>query len=504
MVKKFFWLFFFMLLINSSVVSGVGVTTDEEGDWVGGDTSTTTASDGTKGKDSVEAFVTRFYQEVLGREPDSAGLKGWVNSLKTCSQTGADVANDFVFSKEFINKRTSNEKFVTILYKAFFDRDPDTGGYMGWTNKLYGGATRKEVLNGFIFSQEFKDLCDAYDIWCDRSKPSPCRELIFCKSSYGCQEGYSCEKFGLRSWGYCKLIPCGEPFEEEWAECGKCGYSLRLCGNDNRWAGWSECYDQGVCKQGEVKKEKCGNEGSRSQECNYICEWESQSECVGEGNDVFDWRNKEGKNWMTPVKDQGSCGSCWSFSALGAVEGAYNVQQNNPNLDLDLAEQELVSCNGGGTCSGGWPSLALNYIKTNGILTETCFPYKTSDVSCTTKKCNEPKYKINSYESTTDFNRIKQILKSSGPLSICLRWRIKFDENGVGKCMDTGWSGHAITLVGYNDPGDYWIIKNSWGADWNDDGYAKIGYLECDITKACDTYGMDIPKDEEEEWDNGP
>ena len=112
----------------------------------------------------VGAFVTRFYQQCLGREPDAPGLEGWVNALITGTLCGADVANGFIFSQEFINRNTSNETFVTILYRAFFGREPDTNGYNGWVNYLYSGATRQDVLNGFIYSQEFNNLCANYGI----------------------------------------------------------------------------------------------------------------------------------------------------------------------------------------------------------------------------------------------------------------------------------------------------------------------------------------------------
>ena len=85
-----------------------------------------------------------------------------------------------------------------------------------------------------------------------------------------------------------------------------------------------------------------------------------QAPLTGTPPSSFDWRNEDGQNWMTSVKNQGSCGSCWAFSAAGVVEGAYNVQSGNPNLDLDLAEEYLVSdCGaaaGVGTCCGGSPT----------------------------------------------------------------------------------------------------------------------------------------------------
>jgi hypothetical protein len=112
----------------------------------------------------VEAFVTRFYQQCLSRNPDPGGLAGWVNALVVRTLSGADVANGFIFSPEFIARNTTNEQFVTILYRAFFAREPDAGGYNGWVNYLYSGASRQTVLNGFTHSLEFENLCTNYGI----------------------------------------------------------------------------------------------------------------------------------------------------------------------------------------------------------------------------------------------------------------------------------------------------------------------------------------------------
>ena len=91
---------------------------------------------------------------------------------------------------------------------------------------------------------------------------------------------------------------------------------------------------------------------------------------------TFDWRNYNGSNWVTSVKNQGYCGSCWAYSAVGTVEGAYNVVTNNPNYDLDFSEQYLVSdCFANNSCNGGWSDYALTYIKDYGIPDESCMPY---------------------------------------------------------------------------------------------------------------------------------
>jgi hypothetical protein len=108
--------------------------------------------------------VTRFYQQCLNRQPDAAGLNAWTNTLLSGAQTGADVARGFILSQEFINRHTTDEQFLTIMYRAFFNREPDAGGYNVWLNSMRGGASRESVLDGFTHSQEFATLCNRYNI----------------------------------------------------------------------------------------------------------------------------------------------------------------------------------------------------------------------------------------------------------------------------------------------------------------------------------------------------
>ena len=114
--------------------------------------------------EQVQSFVTRFYVQCLGRQPDTEGLNEWVGRLLNGSKTGADVAEGFVFSEEFTGMNHLNETFVTILYRAFFDREPDATGYKAWLERLAGGMSRKSVLDGFLKSQEFAGLCNSYGI----------------------------------------------------------------------------------------------------------------------------------------------------------------------------------------------------------------------------------------------------------------------------------------------------------------------------------------------------
>ena len=118
----------------------------------------------------VTAFVKRFYKEVLGRsdadiEADITGINDWTNKLLTKEKSGAEVAYGFVNSAEFRNRDLNNDQFVRTMYKSFFNREPDEGGYAGWYNDLQNGTkTRLQVFEGFAKSGEFKNLCKAYGI----------------------------------------------------------------------------------------------------------------------------------------------------------------------------------------------------------------------------------------------------------------------------------------------------------------------------------------------------
>ncbi len=115
-------------------------------------------------RSDVSAFVTRFYQLCLSREPDPTGLNGWTDYLLTGQKTGAEVAYGFIYSPEFISKNVSNHDFLLVMYKAFFNREPDPAGYQGWLNALNSGRSRQFVLAGFVNSQEFKNLSASFGI----------------------------------------------------------------------------------------------------------------------------------------------------------------------------------------------------------------------------------------------------------------------------------------------------------------------------------------------------
>lgn len=209
--------------------------------------------------------------------------------------------------------------------------------------------------------------------------------------------------------------------------------------------------------------------------------------------DNFDWRNRHGKNWLTSVKDQGSCGSCWAFGALGAVEGLVNLYYNRL-INLDLSEEQMKACTNG-SCNGGFPGglVALEYIKQVGAVSESCLPYTTTDNHNCRDVCNNPDEQIKISDHRV-FYSMSLIDSTYNPIDELKKFIIK---NGILSGRIAEWH-HTIALVGYgtikagdkvklgsgdfitipvNDPriGQiYWIFKNSWGSDWGDNGYCFV------------------------------
>ncbi len=214
----------------------------------------------------------------------------------------------------------------------------------------------------------------------------------------------------------------------------------------------------------------------------------------------FDWRDRHGMDYITPVKSQGSCGSCWAFAAVAALEGSINAYFNNPDLDVDLSEQDLVSCCSAGDCGGGYcKPVFTSYFMNPGITLESCFPYTATNNNCG-NKCSgweDIVWKTTSYvnvELNPYFNiqanvdAIKQALIEYGPVKVSMFVYSDFYSYSGGIYEYTTGSfegGHAVTIVGfgtYNDS-DYWIVKNSWGEDWGEDGYFRIYTHECGIDR---------------------
>ncbi len=208
--------------------------------------------------------------------------------------------------------------------------------------------------------------------------------------------------------------------------------------------------------------------------------------------DFFDYRNLNGGiNYITPVKDQGQCGSCWAFAALAMLESKINLHYNNPNLDKDLSEQDLISCFKPNGCQGlyadEFPGL-FNYLNVTKSATEQCFSYQACDstgggscsnggIPCSNKCSNfqDNAWGMNNYQSVPlgDISAMKQALINNGPIVAGMYVYSDFFSYSSGVYQHTTGSfagGHAVLIVGFGtyDGIDYWIVKNSWGNDWGE------------------------------------
>lgn len=205
----------------------------------------------------------------------------------------------------------------------------------------------------------------------------------------------------------------------------------------------------------------------------------------------FDWRNVNGRSYVTGVREQKGCSACWAIASAAALESRILITSHTPDVDLNLSEQALVSCDGKNLgCRGGWPDRAMSYLQTTGIPLETDAPYTSgetgADGACTAAM-QQNTYRVTEFEHIEpSVESIKSALFQYGPL---LTQYVIFEdfmtyESGVYSHVDGFIEGiHAVTIVGYDDDEQSWIVKNTWGPDWGEGGYFRIrsGTNECEI-----------------------
>jgi len=229
----------------------------------------------------------------------------------------------------------------------------------------------------------------------------------------------------------------------------------------------------GLCEDGRCFPPSCDdgiqNQGEEDIDCGGPCDLPCDICSVGTLPVRFDWRDWKGGNWISPVRAQDNCGSCWAHAALAAVEGRYEIEQNNPDLDINLSEQYLVSdcfdcwCD----CGGGSAKKALRFIRDDGVPDEACFPYEHRDTSC--RPCGDYEdrlWRVGEYHKisgSNDADAVKRAILCHAPLVTCT----------------SDWE-HCVVLIGWDTDNETcrnaygedscWIIKNSHGefTGWED------------------------------------
>ncbi|XP_045149119.1 dipeptidyl peptidase 1 [Echinops telfairi] len=228
----------------------------------------------------------------------------------------------------------------------------------------------------------------------------------------------------------------------------------------------------------------------------------------------WDWRNVHGNNFVSPVRNQASCGSCYSFASMGMLEARIRIQTNNSQTPV-FSPQEVVSCSQYAQgCEGGFPYLiAGKYAQDFGVVEEGCFPYRATDSPCKVKAdCfryySSDYYYVGGFYGGCNEALMKHELVSHGPMAVSFEVYDDFLHYRKGIYQHTGLrdpfnpfelTNHAVLLIGYGTDlasgMDYWLVKNSWGNSWGEDGYFRIrrGTDECGIESIA-VAAMPIPK----------
>lgn len=206
---------------------------------------------------------------------------------------------------------------------------------------------------------------------------------------------------------------------------------------------------------------------------------------------AFDARNVGGHSYVTPVRDQGDCGSCVAFGSVAVLETTAAYTRRQPGLQLDLSEAHLFYTLGAGvgvTCDTGWlPMPALTMARDIGVTFEDYFPYTPRNSGGAILNADWPNRlarSINLIDGTGDPAAMKAHIATYGSVTACLEVYDDFFGYRTGVYRHVSGSlagGHCVALIGYDDAQRCWIGKNSWGPSWGDGGFFRIGYGECHI-----------------------
>jgi C1A family cysteine protease len=199
----------------------------------------------------------------------------------------------------------------------------------------------------------------------------------------------------------------------------------------------------------------------------------------------FDWRNVGGVNYVSPILDQGQCGSCVAFATIGTFETQLNITSKTSLSPWQLSPEYLFSC-GGGSCDSGWEvDSAMQFLVDSGTTDDACMPYTSgangSDAQCSAACSNASNRVVQAttYSQVGSSTSAVKAALQKGPLAATMTVYEDFMyyKSGVYKHVSGSVAGgHAVSIVGWNDADGAWIVRNSWGAGWGMNGFFEIAY----------------------------
>jgi hypothetical protein len=208
---------------------------------------------------------------------------------------------------------------------------------------------------------------------------------------------------------------------------------------------------------------------------------------------ALDWRNNGG-NYVTAVRAQGDCGACWAFAAVASAEARHAIRNSLSDPQINLSEQQVLSCAGLGDCGGGYISSALDYLMNSGSPDELCLPYTSTFLPCT-NRCSDWADRANRIQfwgwvTTVDYTSTELIKTTllDGPVTTWFKIYDDFYAYSSGVYQHV-WGNHIednnhyVLIVGWDDDLQAWLCKNSWGPGWGIDGYfwASFGGANCEF-----------------------
>ena len=189
----------------------------------------------------------------------------------------------------------------------------------------------------------------------------------------------------------------------------------------------------------------------------------------------IDWRNFKGQNWVTKVRHQKTCGACVAFATCAVLESRAKWSQNDPNLPVDLSVAHLFFCGAGKACETGWKiEQALEFCRDYGVGREVNFPYTPRNQACIQIGAV---VKVSSWEEKMSPYYRKQAIAQNGPVIAGMKVfeDMYYYRSGIYRHVAGELRGlHAVAVIGYNDSKKYWIVKNSWGTGWGEQGFMRI------------------------------